>query len=71
MPKEMVSRRICWPTPDAVCLQGGCGYCNDSRFRSLNTIRKYAESNGLLQDYIWGYQRWFCNAEVRHGGEVK
>lgn len=21
-------RWICWPTPDKVCIQGGCGYCN-------------------------------------------
>ncbi len=41
-------RRICWPDPDATCLEGGCGYCNLNRFRSLRTIEKYARKAGIL-----------------------
>ncbi len=44
---EITKRRICWPNPDATCLEGGCIYCNDFRYRSINVIRKYAELQNL------------------------
>lgn len=64
--RQMVRRRICWPDPDAVCLQGGCTYCNDSRMRSLNAIRAYAEQRDpkLRAAYWDGYDHHFYNAEV-------
>lgn len=60
------ARRICWPDPDVTCLQGGCGYCNYSKFRSLVTIRKYAENATYLMDaYSDGFEHDFFNAETR------
>ena len=44
----MTKRRICWPNPDATCLEGGCGYCNANSFKSHNTIEKYIAANPLL-----------------------
>jgi hypothetical protein len=41
-------RRICWPSPDATCLEGGCGYCNDSPFRKVSTIENYAKRAGIV-----------------------
>jgi hypothetical protein len=41
-------RRICWPDPDATCLEGGCGYCNDHPFRAVESIRRYAAKRGTL-----------------------
>lgn len=75
--KRIVRRRICWPNPDATCLNGGCGYCNDSRFRSLNTIERFAKTAGVLPHrgigdddawtaYTWGLSHHFCNAEVEY-----
>ena len=58
-------RRICWPEPDKVCLQGGCMYCNMGRFRSLGTISKYARDHGLQDDYLYGLEHDFFNAETR------
>lgn len=42
------TRRICWPNPDATCLEGGCGYCRDHRPRSVRTIRRYAREVGQI-----------------------
>jgi hypothetical protein len=55
-------RKICWPKPDAVCMQGGCGYCNDYPYRGLGTIERYARENGLIKDFRWGESHLFCNA---------
>lgn len=80
---QQQARRICWPNPDATCLEGGCGYCNDSPFRAITQIRKYAQSAGQVpnrgndktQDAVdafnYGYKHHFWNAEVRGnlGGE--
>lgn len=41
-------RRICWPAPDATCLEGGCIYCNDNPFRAVSTIERYARSVSML-----------------------
>jgi hypothetical protein len=41
-------RRICWPDPDATCLNGGCGWCNTYPFRKLSTIERYAARAGVL-----------------------
>jgi hypothetical protein len=43
-------RKICWPNPDATCLEGGCGYCMDGVWRSINTIRRYAEEASKTGD---------------------
>jgi hypothetical protein len=71
----MQRRRICWPDPDATCLEGGCIHCNDHRFRKLDDIRDYASRAGMVpnraegeQDawaaYQWGLAHGFVNAEV-------
>lgn len=74
---RIISRRICWPNPDATCLEGGCGYCNFEDFKKLSVIEAYARSaepvpnryGGETQKawdaYMWGLERQFCNAEVR------
>lgn len=59
-------RRVCWPRPDAVCLQGGCGYCNDHDFRSLTEVFAYARSSGQTRDYWLGWDNyWWNRIDVR------
>lgn len=75
-PGEIVSRRICWPNPDATCLAGGCIYCNDYPFKSLRIIGGYAKGAGVLshrahgeqdamQAFQHGQRHEFFNAETR------
>jgi hypothetical protein len=47
-------RRICWPNPDKVCLEGGCLYCEDGPLTSLDNIRSYASSHGLMKAFMYG-----------------
>lgn len=47
-------RRICWPNPDATCLEGGCGHCDEQPLRSIDKIRRYAERAGELQNRYGG-----------------
>lgn len=61
----ITERRICWPYPDKVCLEGGCGYCNDNNFLPLDQIQEYAEQENMLTAYWWGLERHFNNAETR------
>lgn len=69
-------RRICWPKPDATCLEGGCGYCDMAEFRAVSIIRRYAETAGVLpnrglgeQDamtaFRFGLEHDFFHAEVQ------
>lgn len=68
-------RRICWPEPDATCLEGGCIYCNDHDFVSLDAIRAYAQNAGVLQNrgsgeqdameaFLWGLRNGFPKADT-------
>jgi hypothetical protein len=62
----VTSRRICWPDPDAVCLQGGCSYCNEGDFQTLRTIYRYARDHDMLRDYNIGWDNyWYGRVEVR------
>lgn len=61
----ITERKICWPKPDGVCMQGGCGYCNDKPFRSIGEVEAKAYNLGLTKDFRWGKSRNFCNAETR------
>jgi hypothetical protein len=72
----ITKRRICWPDPDATCLEGGCTYCDENPFRSLREIRLYAETAGVfpnralgertaLAAYEWGLENNFPYAETR------
>jgi hypothetical protein len=63
----VVARRICWPAPGTVCLEGGCGYCNDQPFRNLTVIRAEAVECGRLDAYLWGDSHGWANAETRTG----
>lgn len=42
--KKIIKRRICWPNPDAVCLEGGCIYCRDEAFQKITDIKKYCKN---------------------------
>lgn len=58
--KGIKKRRICWPNPDAVCLQGGCSYCNDCDYKFLHEIWKYAQNKNLESDYKIGRENnWY------------
>lgn len=47
--------RICWPTPDKVCLQSGCTWCQDSEHRiQVSTVAAYAERTGMISDFAYG-----------------
>jgi hypothetical protein len=41
-------RRICWPNPDATCLEGGCIHCADQAFVSGAKIMVYVEMHPTL-----------------------
>src|SRR4051794_35089413 len=43
-------RRICWPDPDATCLDGGCGWCDQGKWIDLVTIERFAHRAGVLQN---------------------
>lgn len=69
-------RRICWPNPDATCLEGGCIYCNDNRFKDFSTIENYVKRAGILPNrgigekeamvaWIYGLDHQFFNVEIR------
>lgn len=61
-------RRICWPNPDAVCLQGGCGYCNTYRFRNVTSIEKWVDKQHrpeLTESFQYGQTNNWFNANSR------
>lgn len=58
-------RRICWPNPDEVCIEGGCIYCNDKPFKSVEEIEIYAEARYMLDSFRWAQTRNWNNAESR------
>lgn len=71
-------RRICWPNPDATCLEGGCWYCNEAPLRSIKVIRAYAATAGVLPNraigekdameaFLYGVEHDFFNADVVKG----
>lgn len=43
-------RKICWPRPDATCLEGGCGYCNDGKWKTFTQIERYVTKVGILSN---------------------
>lgn len=47
-------RRICWPDPDATCLEGGCGHCDGYPYRGVDKIRAYAVKAGELPNRYGG-----------------
>lgn len=66
-------RRVCWPEPDATCLNGGCAHCDDHPYRAVTTILRYARAagelahrDGEIEDawsaFWWGYRHGLANA---------
>lgn len=41
--------KICWPNPDATCLEGGCTYCPDGEWVNVTDVAAYAREIGDLQ----------------------
>lgn len=73
-------RRICWPDPDATCLNGGCSWCNTHPFRKISTIERYANKAGVLPHrgkgeddavhaFRYGLAHHFFNVETRTSRE--
>lgn len=58
-------RKICWPDPDAVCIEGGCGYCNRYRYQSVDRIERFAQKNGLMDAFDFGLNHNWNNAQSR------
>jgi hypothetical protein len=55
--REQVSRNgrpICWPNPDATCLEGGCIWCEDHPVRSWATIARWAHGAGEVHNRFGG-----------------
>ncbi|HEX4502160.1 MAG TPA: hypothetical protein VH187_13570 [Scandinavium sp.] len=79
----MMERRICWPEFDATCLEGGCMYCNDNPFKSLNAIRSkvlkmkvtHNRGDGKERDsmdaLMYGIRHNFFNADTRPSKDEK
>jgi hypothetical protein len=66
---EEVQVRLC-KKPDAVCLQGGCGYCSDGlekdhAWKTPEQWLRYAEKAGMLKDWQYGYEHRWPNREKR------
>lgn len=59
-------RRICWPNPDHVCLEGGCGYCNYEQFRDVSEIGDYVDEHPeLRKSFAFGRDSGWNNAQKR------
>jgi hypothetical protein len=43
-------RSICWPNPDATCLEGGCSWCQDYPVRTWGSIAAYARRAGQVRN---------------------
>ena len=72
---SIVARRICWPDPDATCLEGGCIHCNDHPRRKMTTIWRWVQGQGTLthrgsgdedaaKALDWGVRHGFPNVET-------
>ena len=69
-------RRICWPYPDATCLEGGCLYCNEYPFRTVSSIEKYVSEvddlpnravgqKSALAAFDWGQRHGWPNIDCK------
>lgn len=64
--KLITQRKICWPNPDAVCLEGGCGYCNYEKFHTIDEIRKHVDKHPKLEKaFNYGSSHNWNNAETK------
>jgi hypothetical protein len=46
--------RICWPNPDATCLEGGCVHCQDGREIEIRKVKRWAGTAGLVKNRYGG-----------------
>lgn len=47
--REHMQIKICWPDPDATCLEGGCTHCeSDGEWVSVTTLKQWAYAAGDL-----------------------
>ena len=67
-----IARRIC-KKYDAVCLEGGCGYCNlinsDAGWRKLTSLESELKKNKNLKHigyYLNGKKHGFYKAQVKY-----
>ena len=68
MAKTPVRRKICIPY-DTVCLEGGCHFCEDCKWRTIETLRKDTEAMTdpkYHKAFLWGLQHDFANAQVKY-----
>lgn len=59
-------RRIC-SRYDSVCLEGGCGFCANGRWRTLERIEREVNKSKNMKNigaFLWGKKREFCNAPI-------
>lgn len=67
--KIPLKRKIC-TSYDGVCLQGGCGYCNDfGEWRFITILIREVKQRSelkLSQDLQWGLDHDFANAQVKY-----
>ena len=74
---QVAQRKICWPEPDSVCLEGGCIYCNGfGKWKNIGEVGAYAREVGIktyhpgvTRDYVasfrWGRDWGWPNTEQR------
>jgi hypothetical protein len=62
-------RRICWPTPDRLCLLGRCNFCNDYPFQALGKIKHYIKHSPT----DWKARLWdvFKTARAANFGDAQ
>lgn len=59
MTKDILKIKMCSPDRDAVCLQGGCVYCDNGKFIGVASLEAYAKKHKLLDAFKYGYNsRW-------------
>lgn len=64
-------RKICWPNPDSVCLEGGCSYCNGGEWKThteiLSYINSLENSHEMWAKYFSGRENRFYNRVEMRG----
>lgn len=53
---QVQQRKICWPDPDATCLEGGCIHCDTGPWKNYGTIANYARRAGVVPNRGFGEQ---------------
>lgn len=64
----ITSVKLC-RTPDAVCIEGGCGYCStnpDAKFWTIPALHTYAHEHGMDAAFQYGYDSQWPNREKKY-----